>query len=115
MPGTHQNASAEGIALTHTLYGSPVQGIGGTTHRTENIQPAGLHSTAPYRPPKRRKADNPDKLLCSFDGCKAFPIKTTPYCAGHSRKLGLVKWETGGRNPDGSYGKQEKAADVDAG
>jgi hypothetical protein len=96
------------VALVHSIYGSPVQGIGGVTHAHGDIQPAGLHSTAPYRPPKRRDRDNPDKVLCSSEGCKAFPIKTTGYCAGHSRKLGLVKWKTGGRNPDGSYGKQDK-------
>lgn len=87
------------MALTHTLYGDPVEGIGGTTHRSGDIQPAGLHSTLPYRPPKRRKNDNPDKLLCSADGCKAYPMKSTSYCAGHSRSLGLVDWDKGGRKP----------------
>lgn len=91
MPGTHQHGSAEGVALAHTIYGSPVEGIGGTTHRTDTIQPAGLHSTAPYRPPKRRVRDNPDKLLCSFEGCKAYPTKKHPYCAGHARSLGLLE------------------------
>lgn len=91
MPGTHPNASAEGVALTHTLYGEPVQGSGGVTHTHGNIQPAGLHSTLPYRPPKRRDRDNPDRILCSFDGCKAFPMKTHPYCTGHARSLGLIE------------------------
>ena len=105
MPGTHQHGSAEGVALVHTLYGDPVQGGGGVTHAHGDIQPAGLHSTAPYRPPKRRNRDNPDKLLCSADGCKAYPIKSHPYCAGHARSLGLVEWDKGGRpkeaKPDG--------------
>jgi len=93
MPGTHQNASAEGVALTHTLYGEPVQGGGGVTHAHGNIQLAGLHSTLPYKPPKRRDRDNPDRILCMFDGCKAFPMKTQEYCTGHARSLGLVSFD----------------------
>lgn len=112
MPGTHQHAAAEGVALAHTIWGSPVAGPQGH-ERDGNIQPAGLHSTAPYKPPKRRQRDNPDKVLCSYEGCKAFPLKTTHYCAGHSRKLGLVKWNKGGRNPDGSYGKKWDLPDGD--
>jgi hypothetical protein len=100
MPGTHQNASAEGVQLAHTLYGTHVQGSGGVTHASGDIQPAGLHSTAPYRPPKRRMKDNPDKLLCSAEGCKAYPIKKVPYCAGHARKLGLVDWKVNQHDVD---------------
>ena len=93
MPGTHQHGSAEGVALAHTIYGSPVATPLGFERGSGDIQPAGLHSTAPYRPPKRRVRDNPDKLLCSAEGCKAYPIKKAPYCAGHARSLGLVEWE----------------------
>lgn len=105
-----QNGAAEGVALVHTLYGTPVQGVGGTTHTNGNIQPAGLHSTAPYRPPKRRQRDNPDVILCSYEDCKAFPIKKTGYCAGHSRKLGLVDWAKGGRG----HKKEQDHDDTDA-
>ena len=101
MPGTHQNASAEGVALAHTLYGEPVQGGGGVTHANGDIQLAGLHSTAPYRPPKRRMKDNPDKILCSMEDCKAFPMKTQAYCTGHARSLGLVNFDKKAEAPDG--------------
>jgi hypothetical protein len=93
MPGTHQNASAEGVVLTHTLYGSPVASPQGFERNGGDIQPAGLHSTAPYRPPKRREKDNPTKPLCEYEGgCKAFAMKAVPYCAGHARKLGVAPW-----------------------
>lgn len=88
----NQNAVAPGIALVHTLQGSPVQGVGGVSHSHGSVQPAGLHSTAPYVPPKRRAKDN-GKQLCSFEGCKAWPIKAHPYCAGHAKSLGLTKWD----------------------
>ena len=89
----NQNAVAPGIALAHTLQGSPVQGVGGVSHSHGSVQPAGLHSTAPYVPPKRRHRDNPDRQLCSQEGCKAYPIKDVPYCAGHAKSLGLKKWD----------------------
>jgi len=93
MPGTHPNATAEGVQRTSTLYGEPVQGGNGLTHAHGDIQPAGLHSTLPYRPPKRRDRDNPDRLLCSFEGCRAFPMKSQVYCTGHARSLGLVSFD----------------------
>jgi hypothetical protein len=87
-----QNATAPGLALQHQLAGSPVQGVGGVTHSVGNIQPAGLHSTRPYSPPKRRSRDN-GKQLCSHEDCKAYPMKKIPYCAGHAKSLGLVNWD----------------------
>jgi hypothetical protein len=87
-----QNSQNEGITLAHSLVGEPVGGIGGVTHAQGDVQPAGLHSTAPYVPPKRRAHDKGDKLLCSTEDCKAYPIKAHPYCAGHARSLGLVSW-----------------------
>jgi hypothetical protein len=89
MPGTHQHASAEGVALAHTIYGSPVASPQGH-ERSSNIQPAGLHSTAPYKPPKRRAKDSPKKTLCPADGCRAFPTKATGYCVGHSKQMGVM-------------------------
>ena len=103
------NATAPGIALQHTLEGSQVQGAGGVQHAHGNVQPSGLHSTAPYIPPKRRARDNPDRLLCSYEDCKAFPMKTTSYCAGHSKKLGLVDWPKGGAGEH----KSKKVTDDD--
>ncbi len=93
----HQNATAPGIVHQHTLRGEPVQGVGGVNHAQGSVQLAGLHSTAPYKPPKRRKRDNPDVQLCSYEDCKAYPMKSTGYCAGHSKKLNLVDWPKGGR------------------
>ena len=86
------NATAPGIALQHSLAGQHVSGVGGENHAHGNIQPAGLHSTAPYKRPPRRAKDNPDLILCAFDGCKGFPIKTTEFCSGHSRSMKIGPW-----------------------
>jgi hypothetical protein len=95
MPGTHQHGAAEGVALVHTIYGSPVASPQGFERNGGDIQLAGLHSTAPYKPPKRRQKDNPKKAFCPADGCRAFPTKTTGYCVGHSKQLGIMNgdWE----------------------
>ena len=89
-----QNSQNDGISLAHTISGENVQGVGGVQHASGDIQPAGLHSTAPYRPPKRRAHDKGEQLLCSAEDCKAYPMKTHPYCSGHARSLGLVSWST---------------------
>jgi len=101
----NQNAAAPGVVQVHAAYGEPVDGTRGIA-QGGNIQPATRYSTAPYRPPKRRKQDSPNIILCSFEECKAFPMKSTGYCAGHSRALGLVNWDKGGRP------KAEVSADV---
>lgn len=91
---THDNATAPGIALAHTVYGEPVGtsrlaagvGVGDTT-----IGQA-TWSTAPFKP-RRRVGDNGGKL-CAFEGCKAYPSKadkSDDYCSGHARSLGLTK------------------------
>ncbi len=105
----HQNATAPGIALQHTLQGSPVQGVGGVSHAHGAVQPAGIHSTAPYKPPKRRGQDNLDKPLCAYEDCKAFPIKTTDYCVGHSRnlKIGPYAPTTDAKDSDDDTGSPE--------
>ena len=100
MPGTHQHAAAEGVALVHTLYGSPVASPQGFERGGGDIQPAGLHSTAPYKPPKRRAKDNPNRVLCPMDGCKAFPTKATGYCVGHSRQLDNDVWKKDATDDD---------------
>lgn len=99
MPGTHQHGAAEGVQLAHTIYGTPVEGSRGIPSGG-NIQPAGLHSTLPYKPPKRRAKDNPNKILCPIDGCKAFPTKATGYCVGHSAKMKIGQWKRGGADGD---------------
>lgn len=106
MPGTHQHAAAEGVALAHSIYGSPVATPLGFERDGGDIQPAGLHSTAPYKPPKRREKDSPKKTLCPMDGCRAFPTKATGYCVGHSKQLGVM-------NGDWAELKNEDSADDD--
>lgn len=46
-----------------------------------------------YKKPARRLKDNPDKVLCEVDGCKAYPMNTDEHamCAGHARQAGLFK------------------------
>lgn len=90
----HQNSSNPNAALAYSVNGSRLaspQGIeaGG------RFQRAGGLSTAPYKPPKRRKSDSPSVILCSTEGCKAFPMKKIPYCAGHARSMGLVTYGDG--------------------
>lgn len=95
-----QNATAPGIALAHTLAGEHKAGVGGVTHAAGNVQQAGLHSTAPYKPPRRRVQDDAKREtpLCEVEGCKAWPMKRFPVCSGHARSQGLVKnWST---NPE---------------
>ena len=101
----NQNAASDGVVPVHAAYGTPVEGTRGIAQGGD-IQVATRYSTAPYRPPKRRKLDSPDTILCSFEECRAFPMKSTGYCAGHSRALGLVDWKKGGRP------RAEVAADV---
>jgi hypothetical protein len=93
---SHQHSSNPNAVLAHTRVGSPVaspQGI----EADGRFKKAGLLSTTPYKPPKRRASDSAgrDKLLCSMDGCKAWPLKDFPYCTGHARSLGLVTFGDG--------------------
>lgn len=88
---THDNASASGIALAHTIYGEPVtasmrpeMAVEGTVRQVQSV-------FSDYKPPKRRLKDSPDKLLCSEDGCKAFPVEGKNYCPGHARSKGEMK------------------------
>ena len=96
----NQNSAAPGVVQVGKAYGDPVQGIRGIAS-DDNIQPAGMFSTAPYRPPKRRAKDSPGKVLCSTEGCKAWPMKATGHCTGHSRSLGLIQnWKHNGQRKD---------------
>lgn len=92
---TNQNASNPNAVLAHARVGAPVASPQGHERNDGRIKPAGLLSTAPYKPPKRRAKDNPNKILCPVDDCKAFPTKATGYCVGHSKKMGLAGWDDG--------------------
>ena len=88
---THENATAPGIALAHTVYGEPVtaslrteQSNAGTVRQVQSV-------FTDYKPPKRRLNDNPDKELCAHEGCNAFPMSNKNYCPGHARVHGEVK------------------------
>lgn len=78
---THDNASAPNAQPVAASYGQvaakQIVNQGG-----EGVGPA-TWSTAPY---KRRRRDNPNKLLCQVEGCKGFATKTWPgLCSGHGR------------------------------
>lgn len=98
----HENTTAPGIQLAHTMYGEPVT----ATMRLNSTEDSSAVVTQsimrPYQVPKRRRQDNPDKLLCSFEGCKGFPMREQVYCVGHARSLGLIKnWGKDGKHePD---------------
>lgn len=90
----HQHSSGSHVVLAHSRVGSPVASPEGI-EAGGNIRKAGLLSSAPYKPPKRRKRDSPAKVLCASEGCKAYPMKIFPYCTGHARSLGLVEFGGG--------------------
>jgi hypothetical protein len=100
----HENTTAPGIQLAHTAYGEPVTATMRLNSTDEGVAPVVTQSIMrPYQVPKRRRSDNPDKLLCSFEGCKGFPMREQIYCVGHARSLGLIQnWNKEGkrRGPD---------------
>ncbi len=109
MPIVNQNAQSEGIALAHTLAGEHVGGSGGVTHAEGDVQPAGLHSMAPYvsdeqralkrkrreaavkREAEKRKVRGiaPEKMctVTKADGsrCQAVRIEGTERCYFHTQ------------------------------
>lgn len=84
---THDNATAPGIALAHTIHGEAVN----ASVRPESAAPGTTRAVgsvfSPYKPPARRAHDK-GKTLCSEEGCKSYPIKDKSYCAGHARQHG---------------------------
>lgn len=92
---THQNAQAEGVSLVSSQF-TRVGGGGGVTHAHGDIQPHPGTMMTPYTPPARWEPVK-GKKLCSMDDCRAYPMKETGYCAGHTRSLGLRdNWPKGG-------------------
>lgn len=82
-------AHGDHVALQHTLNGGPAQSTMRAEAPGDNIQQAGLWSTAPYKDPKL--ALKPGKKPCKGKGghCKAFAIQELGYCVFHARQLGL--------------------------
>lgn len=91
---SHQHAQIAGrdnIAPAMGFHGTLVGGQTANTARP-NVARARYSNFADYKPPKRRKKDNPDKELCGVDECNAFPSKKHyPWCAGHARSKGLIQ------------------------
>jgi hypothetical protein len=87
---THDNATAPGIALAHTVYGEPTT----ASMRPEMAAEGTVRQVQPifteYRPPKRREHDHGHRL-CSEEGCKSYPVKDKNYCTGHGRIHGEAK------------------------
>jgi hypothetical protein len=93
----------EHVALIDQAYGDPVVAKKRTNAPGDNIQPAGLYSTAPYvEPPSlsvlvERKPAAPlatrvaRKNRCTRETCGAPAMKSTGYCYGHSLSLGLIE------------------------
>ena len=99
---THDNVQSArknpNVVLVSSLY-TKAPGAGGTTHAREGVELVTTGSAfSPYVPPSRRAKDNPDRLLCSHEGCKAYPMKDLEYCTGHARSMGLIEnWNRSGR------------------
>ena len=82
------------IVKLSSLY-TVVGGSGGVEHANGDVRLAVGNQLAAYKPPARRGKDNPGRALCASESCKAYPMKTTDYCSGHARSLGLIdSWST---------------------
>lgn len=88
-------AHGENVALQYAVKGDPVTGKlrqAAATDLSGNIQPAGLFSTAPYRPEginaETRAKGRDRKCKANDDTCNGWAT-TTGYCSGHSRSMGL--------------------------
>ena len=95
----HDNSTAPGIALAHTVYGSPVSSQTPADGIGENVARVTTGSVfSNYKKPPRRSQDN-GKELCASDGCRAYPAAVGKgYCVGHARSLGLIEnWGREGR------------------
>jgi len=93
------NQLESGIAVAHTIYGSPAAG----SHE-QNEARVGRYAHVPqahqreYEPPTRRHRDNPDIALCRYEDCRAYPSKKFDgYCSGHARMMKLpgADWKAG--------------------
>lgn len=90
-------AHGDNVALQYAVAGDPVSGKlrsdAAHSDTNSNIQPAGLFSTAPYRPPgtvvSERAKGRDKKCLGGEDTCNAWATRTG-YCSGHSRSMGLI-------------------------
>lgn len=93
-------ANGEHVKLAHTIAGDPVQGSAKTQAESvgENVQLAGLFSTAPYRPRKisdptrntaLREPGREGKCSGNDDTCNAYATRKYPgLCAFH----GMAKY-----------------------
>ena len=98
-------AHGDNIKLQSQAFGDKVDSKLRSEATGPNVQPAGLLSTAPYKPPTKNKQADADgdglmkdetgrftKYCPGLDGkpCNGWATKKTGYCAGHSKKLGLL-------------------------
>jgi hypothetical protein len=102
----HQHSQSSGDVDTVVPLSSMftvANGAGGVEHAREGVRISVGNLMSPYKPPKRRLQDNPEKVLCANDGCKAFPMKAGDHglCTGHARSAGLIEnWKRAGRDGD---------------
>ena len=103
---THQHAQKAGEGSTVVRVGQLEGRALADSHGREGGLRDGISVAVgnvfePYVKPKRRRKDNPDKLLCMEDGCNAFPMKELDYCTGHARSMGLIEnWKKAGREAE---------------
>lgn len=86
--------NGERVAIAHTIYGSPIAGalmpqqIGA---EGRNIALLTQPHISDYKPPSRRRNDNPAIALCAEPECNAYPMTGKDYCTGHARHHGQTK------------------------
>ena len=85
---THDNSTAPGVALAHTIHGEPAN----ASLRPETAQEGTTRQVQStfrdYQPPKRRRNG---KELCAHDDCQAYQAEGKNYCTGHARAHGEAK------------------------
>ena len=83
-------ANGSNVKLQHAWKGEPAYSTGRAESPGDNVQAAGLWSTAPYKDPKATPKP-PKKPHCSGkDGtCKAHVIQELGLCVFHARQAGV--------------------------
>jgi hypothetical protein len=85
---THRVVPAVGsganVAVQSQAFGDPVEGSLAVEAVGDHVQPAGLYSTAPYKPDTHRPKDRAGRCTANDDTCNGYATKRWPgLCAAH--------------------------------
>jgi hypothetical protein len=82
-------AHGDNVVLQHTLRGGPAQATMRAEAPGDNIQQAGLWSTAPHKDPKATAKTSNQPCKGKGGQCRAYAIRELGYCVFHARQFGL--------------------------